>query len=112
MHLDGKYLTMIKFPNRKPLSFPLIEIPHHFEINKLRFNSIERPMKRTKLKTNKRIGFMSGCPRFKYLEELRLENITSTIDVNVDKKNNGKHIFFLLMYSPFTVITSHPLRNS
>lgn len=65
---DPQYMEMIQHPQRKKLSFPLMEIG--FSAGHLRFNTVERPTKRSKLRSNKRVGFLSGVPRFKDLKQM------------------------------------------
>lgn len=65
MEHDAKYIKMITQPERQPVSklpFNLDEL--QLKPGKIRFNTIERASKRTKLRNNKRIAFMSGCPRW------------------------------------------------
>ena len=49
-------------PIRKPLSLPLVNF--QYTIPKLRYSSIEHPSIRCKLRFNRKVAFLSGCPRF------------------------------------------------
>lgn len=62
---DAKYIKMILSPNRLPISqLPFDLDALQLKPGKIRFNTIERTTKRTKLRNNKRIAFLSGCPRW------------------------------------------------
>lgn len=65
MEHDAKYLKMIGHPKRQPisrLSFDLDEL--QMKPAKIRFNAVERTSQRNKLRNNKRVAFMSSCPRW------------------------------------------------
>lgn len=64
MEHDAKYLKMVKDPVRNAISLPTIDFRAMRRTPTIRFNCIERPMKRTKLRNNKKVAFMSGCVRF------------------------------------------------
>lgn len=65
MEHDAKYLKMVRDPVRNVISLPTIDFrTQRFRVPTIRFNSIERPMKRTKLRNNKKVAFMSGTVRF------------------------------------------------
>lgn len=81
MSLDKKYIEMVLQPKRNPISYP--EIDFSPQPSKLRFNSTERSMKRTKLRSNKRVAFMSGCSRFKHLTAIAKEDFEKKISPNM-----------------------------
>lgn len=60
---DAKYIKMIANPVRNAISYPTIDFTTP-KVLTIKFNCIERPMKRSKLRNNKKVAFMSGCPRF------------------------------------------------
>lgn len=67
LYHDTKYIQMICNPRRDQISFFLTdEITP--QIKSLRFNTIERPKMRCKLRMNRKIAFMASQPRFKDLE--------------------------------------------
>lgn len=83
MELDLNYIHMVQNPKRNPISYPTIDFtPQPREIH---FFSTERRMKRTKLRSNKRVGFMSACPRFKHLSAIAKEDFEKTISPNLPK---------------------------
>lgn len=59
---------MITNPQRLPISFCNYDMTP--KLTRLRFNTIEMPKRRCKLRFNKRVAFMSSCARFKDLEAL------------------------------------------
>lgn len=63
MELDAKYKKMVKDPVRNPISLPVIDFSQRGP-PKIRLNSMERPPKRSKLRNNKKVCFLSGRPRF------------------------------------------------
>lgn len=65
MEHEAKYIKMITNPKRKPISYLTFNLDElQLYPGKIRFNSIDRPPKRTKLRNNKRIAFLSCCPRW------------------------------------------------
>lgn len=83
MELDRNYINMVKKPNRNVISYPTIDFTP--QNRKIHFYSIERPIKRTKLRSNKRVSFMSGCPRFKHLTAVTKEDFVKNISKNIPK---------------------------
>lgn len=63
MELDARYRKMITDPVRNAISLPAKDFSKH-KPPTLRFCSMERPPKRSKLRNNKKVCFMSGCSRF------------------------------------------------
>lgn len=92
LYHDTKYIQMICNPRRDQISFSLTdEITP--QIKSLRFNTIERPKMRCKLRMNRKIAFMASQPRFKDLED----DYTPDVD-DIPKKFKRKslyRIFFL-----------------
>lgn len=84
MELDAKYIKMVTDPVRNPISLPATDFSQR-KPPKLRFNSMERPPKRSKLRNNKKLCFMSGCSRFPVTQSLIA---TSKIEVPLRKSTN------------------------
>lgn len=74
---DAKYIKMILNPARNVISYPTIDFIT-YKVPKLRYNCTERPMKRSKLRNNKKVAFMSGCPRFPINKLQQLLAMTTT----------------------------------
>lgn len=83
MELDLNYIHMVKNPKRNLISYPTIDFtPQPREIH---FFSTERRARRTKLRSNKRVGFMSGCPRFNHLSAITKDDFEKKISPNIPK---------------------------
>lgn len=82
MELDELYKKMVKDPIRKPISLP---VKKQRAPPTLRFCSLERPTKRAQLRNNKKVSFMSGCPRFPVTQSLFSK---SKIEVRLRKSPN------------------------
>lgn len=84
---DTKYIQMICNPRRDQISFSLTdEITP--QTKSLRFNTIERPKMRCKLRMNRKIAFMASQPRFKDLED----DYTPDVD-DIPEKFKRKSLF-------------------
>lgn len=87
LYHDTKYIQMICNPRRDQISFSLTdEITP--QIKSLRFNTIERPKMRCKLRMNRKIAFMASQPRFKDLED----DYTQDVD-DIPKKFKRKSLY-------------------
>lgn len=63
MKNDAAYMQRIRNPMRKAISFPTSAIAAAVD-RPLRFNTIERPKKRTRLRNNYKVAFDSGTTRW------------------------------------------------
>lgn len=65
MEHDAKYIRMITNPVRNAISLPTIDFKsRQLAPGRLRFNTMERSLKRSKLRNNKKVAFNSSTPRW------------------------------------------------